>query len=278
MSQTIAGALVGGALGAYGKKPTIPDLPAIDPSAVQQTTISGNQNALPGAERLASDVNAFNIKEQLAALTKTLNVLAPGQLEKVQGIVSSQLRGEVPTDVQQQLQRQSVAGAYGRGYGPGSQIASNDYLRNFGLTSLGLQQQGEQGFQALAGMGPKAPLFDVSSMFYTPQQRLQFAFQDRAAQYNVNLMKAQVAAAPDPAMVQLAEGFDNFFKTWSSIGTGMLGGGGGGGGGMGGMMGGGGGGGGAGGGPSGSAWKPSQFELQNGFYSGNPNNIGMGGY
>lgn len=234
MSQTIAGALVGGALGAYGKKPVIPDLPAIDPNAVQQQTISGNQQSLPGAERLAGDVNSFNIKQQLAALTQTLNVLAPGQLQKVQGIVNSQLNGEVPQDVQQQLQRQAVAGAYGRGYGPGSQIGSNDFLRNFGLTSLGLQQQGEQGFQALANMGPKAPLFDVSSMFYSPQQRLAAAFQERSARYNVNLMKAQVAAAPEPAMVQLAQGFDNFFKTWSSIGTGMLGGG------VGGMMGGGG--------------------------------------
>lgn len=223
MSQTIAGALVGGALNSFGSKVKIPDLPSIDPNAVQQQTISGNQNALPGAEQLASDVNSFNIKQQLAALTQTLNVLAPGQLQKVQGIVNSQLNGEVPTDVQAQLQRQSVAGAYGRGYGPGSQIASNDYLRNFGLTSMGIQQQGEQGFQALAGMGPKTPLFDVSSMFYSPQQRLQFAFQDRQAQYNVNLMKAQVAAAPDPAMAQLGQAFDNFFKTWESVGMGALG-------------------------------------------------------
>lgn len=228
MSQTIAGALVGSALGAFGSKVKIPDLPAIDPNAVQQQTIAGNQQALPGAEAIASSINSFNIKQQLAALTQTLNLLAPGQLQKVQGITSDELSGNVPNDVQQNLQRQAVAGAFGRGYGPGSTIATNDYLRNFGLTSMGIQQQGIQNFGNLVSMGPKAPLYDVSNMFYTPQQRMAIAFQERSAQYNVNLMKAQVAAAPDPNMAQLAQGFDNFFKTIESVGTmglGSLGGG-----------------------------------------------------
>lgn len=223
MSQTIAGALVGGALGAFGKKVDVPNLPGIDPNAIQTNTIAGNAQSLPGLEALGASVNQFNVKQQLAAVTQALNVFAPGQLEKAQGITTSELNGEVPADVQRQLQRQAVAGAYGRGYGPGSQIASNDYLRNFGLTSLGVQQQGLVNFGQLAGMAPKTPLFDVTSQFFTPQQRLAFAFQDRQAQYNVDLMKAQVAAAPDPNMAQLAQGFDNFFKTWSSVGMGALG-------------------------------------------------------
>lgn len=224
MSQTVAGALVGGALGAYGKKVTIPDLPAIDPQQIQATTIANNTAAIPGLEQLGSQVNEFNSKQQLAMLERALNFLAPGQLQKAQGIANSQLNGEVPDDVRGQIQRQSVAGAYGRGYGPGSQIASNDYLRNFGLSSMGIQQQGLQNFGALANMAPKTPMFDMTSMFYTPQQRLAFAFQDREANFNVNLMKAQVAAAPDPNMVQLAQGFDNFFKTWASVGMGAMGG------------------------------------------------------
>lgn len=224
MSQTIAGALVGGALGAYGSKVKVPDLPAIDPQQVQATTIANNTAALPGLEQLGSAVNSFNTKEQLSRLTQALNVLAPGELQQAQGIASSQLRGEVPSDVQAQIQRQSVAGAYGRGYGPGSGVAQNDYLRNFGLTSMGLQQQGLANFGALAALAPKTSQFDITSMFYTPQQRLTFAFEDRQANFNVNLLKAQVAAAPDPNMAQLAEGFDNFFKTWSSVGMGALGG------------------------------------------------------
>lgn len=212
MAQTAIGGAIGMGLGAYGDKVKIPDLPAIDINAVQSDTIGANKASLPGAEAIGAEINSFNIKQQLAALIQTMNVLAPGQLEKVQGITASQLSGEVPLDVQQQLQRKAVSGSYGRGYGPSSGLASNDFLRNFGITSMGIQQQGIQNFQTLSNMGPKAPLFDVSSMFFSPQQRLAFAFQERQAQFNVNLMKAQIAAAPDPAMAQIAEGIDSDIK------------------------------------------------------------------
>lgn len=229
MSQTIAGALVGGALGAYGSKVKIPDLPAIDPQQVQATTIANNNAALPGLEQLGSAVNSFNTKEQLARLTQALNMLAPGGLQKMQQITSDELAGNVSSDVAAQIQRQSVAGAYGRGYGAGStpgmnSIGQNDFARNYGITSYMQQQQGKQDFGNLASLAPKTPLWDMTSMFQTPQQALDNAFRERASQFNVNLLKAQVAAAPDPNMVQLAQGFDNFFKTWASVGMGAMGG------------------------------------------------------
>lgn len=80
-------------------------------------------------------------------------------------------------------------------------------------------------------------------MFFTPQQRVALAFQDRTQRFQRDLLAAQVAAAPNPNDVALAEGFDNFFKFWSSIGGAALGNVGGLGGGM---MGGGGAGGGSG--------------------------------
>lgn len=195
----VIGTLLGKAIfgnDAFGRKPQVPDLPPIDPAKVQAQTIADNQAALPGAQQTAGEVNKFNVQQQLATLTQALNFLSPGSADTLRGTVASQLRGEVPEDVQRQLLRQSVSGAFGRGYGAGSRIASNDYLRNFGLTSLQMQQQGLANFQST--FAPKSPLMDVTSMFFTPQQRLQAAFAEREGQFNQQWMKAQVRAAPDP--------------------------------------------------------------------------------
>jgi hypothetical protein len=221
------GALIFGKKKAFGGKPEVPDLPQIDPSQIQSATIAANAQDLPAAQNIAASQNAFNFQQQLGQLQKALEFLAPGQLQQVQANNASLLRGEVPQDVQQQLQRQSVAGAYGRGYGPGSGIAQNDYLRNFGLTSLQLQQQGQAGFGALASMAPKTPLYDATSMFFTPQQRLEFAFKQNENNFNREWLQNQVDAAPDPfasAFTQaLIHDENEILKTVSSV-AGMAGG------------------------------------------------------
>jgi hypothetical protein len=213
----VAGALIGGALGSYGRKPEIPTLPAIDPTQVQQATIAGNRDALPGAQSLASSVNAFNLDQAIAATRKALEFAAPGALGQAQGIVSSQLRGELPADVQASVLR-SGAGRALAGGTMGSGFSRNLTLRDLGLTSLGIQQQGIGNFMTLAGLRPQAPMMDVSSMFFTPQQRLEAAFSERQAQFQRNLLAEQVAAAPDPATAALGREIDRFFNTAASFG------------------------------------------------------------
>lgn len=221
--MAVAGALIGGALGSFGRKPEIPKLPAIDPNAVQSETINANADALPSLQQLGTKVNAYNQTQQLGMLSRALEFALPGGLSKAQSVVNSQLNGEVPNDVRNLLQRSAVAGAYGRGYGPQSGLASNDFLRNLGLTSLQMQGQGMAGFQQLAGMVPQTQAFNVSSMFYTPQQRLEFAFQERGAQFQRNLLNEQVKAAPDPATAALGREIDRFFNTAASVGMGAAG-------------------------------------------------------
>ena len=95
-----------------------------------------------------------------------------------------------------------------------------------------MQQHGLANFQST--FAPKSPLMDVTSMFFTPQQRLQFAFQGRESQFQRNLLAEQVAAAPDPATAALGREIDRFFNTAASFGMMAAGGGMGGGGGLGG--------------------------------------------
>lgn len=227
--MAVAGALISNAIGAFGKKPEIPVLPGIDPNAIQAQTIAANSQNLPGLKQQAEEINAFNIKQNLGQLSQALEFIAPGQLAQAQGLVSSQLRGEVPADVAAQLQRRSAAQSLLGGFGGNSGLGRNLSARDFGLTSMSIQQQGLANFSNLASMVPKTAMFDMTSMFYTPQQRMNFAFQDREAHFQRDLLANQVAAAPDPGTAALGKEIDRFFNTAASYGMTMAGGGGGGG-------------------------------------------------
>lgn len=240
MAKTVAGALVGKALGAYGKKPVIPELAVIDPSQIQTDTTAGNQAVLPAANALAQAVNASNA-DQFALI---LDRLFPGQRDAANAIVKSELRGEVPADVRSRLENYTNAQAASLGLG-GSQFQVGLTGGRFLQTSQDIQNRGLQHYGQLASTAPRQ--FDVTSMFFSPQQRLSFAMSDRTQRFQRDLLAAQVAAAPNPEDVALAEGFDNFFEFWKNIGGMALGnmggmGGGGGSGGGGGMTGAGGGG------------------------------------
>lgn len=238
--MAIAGALIGGALGAFGKKPTIPDLPPIDINQVQQQAIAANQKALPGAQNLVSDVNAFNQSQLQQLMEKAF----PGASTKIKDTINSMLAGEIPAEVSAQIQRSGAERAVAGGF-QDTGFGRNLVARDLGLTSLQLTQQGISSAEKWLSMST-APMADVSAMFVSPQQRLAFTERERAAQYNRNLLANQVEAAPDPATAALGQEIDRFFNT--AAGAGMMAAGGAmGGGGMGAMggMGGLGGGGGA---------------------------------
>lgn len=218
--MAVAGALIGGAIGAFGKKPQIPKLPAINPDTIQSQTVAGNQAALPGANALASGVNSFNLDE----LAKALNFWSPGSFDKISGTIANQLSGTLDPQDTQALIRSSTAAGYGKGFGFGSgSIGRNLVLRDLGI---GVEQQKQRGLTNLMNLyaaGPKP--FDPTTMFFTPQQRLNFAVEDRTARYQRDLLANQIAAAPDPATAALGKEIDRFFNTAASIGTTAAGGG-----------------------------------------------------
>lgn len=212
--MAIAGALIGGALGAFGRKPNIPGLPNIDPAAIQQQTIAGNAAALPGAEALAGNANEFSLDQ----LAKALNFYSPGSFGKLSSTIASQLSGQLDPEDTQALIRSSTAAGYGKGFNFGQGgIGRNLVLRDLGL---GVEQQRQRGMQNLLGLyaaGPKP--MDPTSMFFTPGQRLNFAVEDRQAHFQRDLLAEQVAAAPDPATAALGKEIDRFFNTAASFGT-----------------------------------------------------------
>jgi hypothetical protein len=155
--------------------------------------------------------------------------------------IGSALKGEISSDVQSQLQRSSAGRALSGGYGAGSGVGRNLAARDFGLTSMQIQNQGlaqAQNFiQQQRTMGMAQP-FSVSSMFITPTQRINLSLQENQFQYQRDMAAAQVAAQPDPMMAAIGGSLSNIGGM--AFGSGM-----------GGMMGGGGGGGQGGGGGGG---------------------------
>lgn len=106
--------------------------------------------------------------------------------------ILSQLQGQVPQDVANQLSQMAAERGVSTG-SIGSPNANAALLRSLGLTSLGLQQQGEQNLSGAMARTPQGQQFNPQSFLTTPQQQ-------QEAQYYANLF----AAAPTPGMGQQA--------------------------------------------------------------------------
>jgi len=174
----------------FGKKPTVPKLPSL--TEAQKTAVTANQTNFADIAKLATSTNTFN-QDQLNALID--RTLGPGAREQIQQNLSSQLRGEVPEDVRNQIYRSNAERSAGTNAfgGSDSGYRKNIDARDLGLTSLQITNNAlssaEQWLQ-----GAKAPTFDVTSMFITPAQQ-NAANTD---QFNRNLLANKIQAAPDP--------------------------------------------------------------------------------
>lgn len=85
--------------------------------------------------------------------------------------IGGELRGEIPPDVIALMQQQAAERGVATG-SPGSPNSNAAYLRALGLTSLGLQEQGQRDLTAAEGRNPTAPIFDPSTQLLTPAQSI----------------------------------------------------------------------------------------------------------
>lgn len=205
MPATGIGALIGLGLGAFGKKPKAPELEKIDPNAVQAQTVAGNQANFADIAKLAAGVNTFSQDQLNSLIDKTLGV---GVREQIQSNLASQLKGEIPQDVQNAIFRGVAARSAATNAFGGGGFTRNVTARDLGLTSLDITNKALSSAESWLASA-KAPTFDVTSMFFTPQQRLAFSQQQQGLQYQNDLLKAGLKAAPDPGMAALAQGIDS---------------------------------------------------------------------
>lgn len=156
----------------FDQTPQVPTAPNVNLQADQIASITGNQKALPGIDSLAASTNTFNADQLHQLLSKTI----PGYdaiNAKASANIQSELAGNLPSDVQNQIEQganaQATAGGYG-GAGMGRALTARD----LGLTSLNLTNQGLSSAESwMTNVTSKAmpQLFDPASMFVSPAQQ-----------------------------------------------------------------------------------------------------------
>lgn len=170
--------------------------------------VSGSQGQAEGIE---SRRNEFNRAELRKMLGETIPGYEEGQAQRSQTALSL-MRGEIPADVQEMIQRSSAARAVTGGYG-GSPAGRNLVARDLGRTSLDMMNLGQQQFAGILGSTPRA---EMANYMLTPSQIMALRSQERTQ---------KMGAMKDAAMAQGAT--EVGAKALSDIGGSMMGAGGG---------------------------------------------------
>jgi len=204
-------AMIGGAAMSAGKKVKVPQFKKVDVEAEQKAAIKGNIASLTSANELAQKTTSA----EQSLLENQLRRAIPGydqMLGQMSSNIGSALKGELNPDVMANLQRSSAGKNLMSGAGAASGFGTARTARDFGLTSMQMQNQGfaqAQSFmQQQRTMGMAQP-FSASSMFISPTQRLNISLQENQSEFNRNMSAAQVAAQPDPMMAALGGTMSN---------------------------------------------------------------------
>jgi hypothetical protein len=184
---SLSGANTQSGAGPYGGVPEVPS-----PGATQATALGQNVNQLDQIRSIMQQINEQSAQSAMSSMTLNLPGYQ-GAMGQAMGNVQSYLGGQVPQDVISLMQQQAAERGVSTGM-PGASINNAAYLRALGLTSLGLQQQGQQNLTNLMGAVPRGTLMDPSSLMVTPAEQQQW-------QYLANTLKA----APNPAQAAAAE-------------------------------------------------------------------------
>jgi hypothetical protein len=153
---------------------------------------NAQQSDLYGLNTTATAADAMSNQEFQDMLTKVDPDLMK-QISSIGSLATSYLSGQIPQDVQDQIQRATAQQAMSGGYA-GTQMARNLTSRDLGLTSLDLQQKGIAASQTAANMarGVTPSYTAISSLLFTPAQLL--ARQDQASYYNTDIKNQQAIA------------------------------------------------------------------------------------
>lgn len=149
-----AGAFLTGKAGDLmrNKLNSIANTPGLDIDKITGEALTNQQKYLGQASQLTRD--EATSRQQL--VNDLLEQSMPGftsARNNALGTAEDYLAGQLPKDVQDQVQRNAAARALSGGYG-GSPMHGNLVARDFGLTSLNLQDKGLSWLQALRGISP----------------------------------------------------------------------------------------------------------------------------
>ena len=168
--------------------------------------VSGSQGQAEGIE---SRRNEFARAELRKMLGETIPGYEQAQAQRT-ATAQSLMRGEIPADVQEMIERSAAARAVSGGYG-GSPAGRNLVARDLGRTSLDLMNLGQQQFAGILGNTPRP---EMANYMMTPSQIMALRSTERTQ---------KMGAMKDAAMAQGAT--EAWAKGLSDMGGSMMGGG-----------------------------------------------------
>lgn len=205
-------------------QPKLPDFQRLNPQQEQNLAIQGNINELPALENLASGVNTFN-RQQLEQMLRTAMPWFDSVRAQAGDIIQSELRGEIPEDVQRQIQDSDAARALGGGYG-GSGMHADLFARDLGLTSLSLTEKGlssaESWIQEMDNIY-KQGQFDLTKMFLSPAEQFQMDQSERDRQFQHDWASNILSWEGSPSYL-IGGSLEEFGHSLASMGGGAFGG------------------------------------------------------
>jgi hypothetical protein len=150
-------------MGGRRSSPAPPTLqaPRVVPLEETFSKFLGQTSQFPALSSFAGDVNKMFRSELETGLPGTL-----GASTQLSSLVNQLLGGEIPADVQAQVRRGSAEQAQAVGLPGASEMSRNLQARDFGMTSMGLMQQG----------AAYAPGLMELSNFLSPQQAQNYLF------------------------------------------------------------------------------------------------------
>lgn len=166
------------------KPPPLPPSPAGNPLSGLNTGGASGFNINGGASSNMVEVtNLINSLNLAAQQTANRGRIPDGSALEAQSSqnIASQLSGQLPPDVMRMMQQQSAERGVSQGVS-GSPNDSAAYLRALGLSSLDMQNQGQQHLSAATARNPAAPLYDPSQMVLSPYQSGQLINQNQGNQ------------------------------------------------------------------------------------------------
>ena len=140
------------------------------------------------------DLQGFSDKANKSA-QDTLEGVAPGVMDNLKSAadtVSSQMRGEVPQDVEDQLFGSAAFRDFSSGAGASSQRARNLTARDFGTTSMDIKNAGLQNYQTLLGDANALTPVKPTDLLFSPadvlaRQDANVAIGNQEIGFNTNL-------------------------------------------------------------------------------------------
>jgi hypothetical protein len=211
----------------FGQKPKVAKPRYVDLSAEQKKALQSDITSFPDQAKLGGLYTSYlqgEIEKQLPGYSQ---ILKGGAQTTQEMLTAAQplLEGQIPQDIQDQIRRTDAFQSLMSGEA-GSPMARSLVARDFGLTSLQLEQQGAQ----LAGEAGNAAqqwskiagqtIYNPSSMFVTPAQQAAVTSANNLLRQNYQQMKYNIAAAPDPAAKGISDTVISLVEAYLSKGGG----------------------------------------------------------